>query len=830
MNKEMTIAERVDLADAAGRRSPDESIWSDAEAACRQIAPLWPLRDFVAVNPMLGLTGMPFEEAAAHLAQHAGARLLRDEADYADALRRGEFAEGHIAKAIGNLCDEPVATPAHVVRSLKSSLDGPAEPRVEMIKTFADLASEATGENWSAFAVDQISFWAGGYFDKGQSAWKNPWRGEAPFKAWRAQATIDRTPEIMGLAGFRTTIAELPEDPTAALAQIADALIVPSDARVPYFHRLLCTISGWAGFQRYEGWIDELRGEGPRGVVDLLAIRAAYDFALARRFKSSDLDAAWRAQTGARPAAPRGSPSPALVAQTAMEIAYQEKTLSSIAANPFAAGEERPEAQAVFCIDVRSERIRRALEAANPKIDTFGFAGFFGFPIAIVGEGGAGIKAQCPVLLEPTHSVCATFQDDPAASAGRLRAGLRSFAGAWKRFKTGAISSFAFVESLGGAFAGALVRDAANRPARETQSLGALDVDRRRCGGHETGMTLDDKVETARGALAGISFNGRFARIVALVGHGSSTTNNPYAAGLDCGACGGHSGEANARVAAAVLNDPEVRARLAETDWPVPDDTVFIAALHDTTTDDIHLLDEDAAPASHAQDLACLKRDFIDAARAARRDRARTLGLANGPQVDRLIERRSRDWSEVRPEWGLAGCAAFIAAPRERTRGLDLEGRTFLHSYDWRADADNSILELIMTAPLVVASWISLQYFASSTDNRAFGSGDKTLHNVVGGFGVLEGAGGDLRVGLPMQSVHDGRTLFHQPLRLTALIEAPTERIDAVLSKHENVRVLFEHDWLHLIAIAQDGFARYGRGGRWSEERLPAISVNGAPS
>jgi uncharacterized protein YbcC (UPF0753/DUF2309 family) len=163
----------------------------------------------------------------------------------------------------------------------------------------------------------------------------------------------------------------------------------------------------------------------------------------------------------------------------------------------------------------------------------------------------------------------------------------------------------------------------------------------------------------------------------------------------------------------------------------------------------------------------------------------------------------------VRPEWGLAGCSAFVAAPRRRSQGLSLEGRAFLHSYEWQKDDGFGVLELIMTAPMVVASWISLQYYGSTVANDVFGSGNKVLHNVTGNLGVLEGNGGDLRVGLPWQSVHDGERLIHEPLRLNVVIEAPIEAMNAVIARHEMVRHLLDNGWLHLFAM--DGSGRITR-------------------
>ena len=141
-------------------------------------------------------------------------------------------------------------------------------------------------------------------------------------------------------------------------------------------------------------------------------------------------------------------------------------------------------------------------------------------------------------------------------------------------------------------------------------------------------------------------------------------------------------------------------------------------------------------------------------------------------------------------------------APRRRTRHADLGGRSFLHDYDWRLDTDLSVLTLIMTAPMVVTNWINLQYNASTVDNRRYGSGNKVLHNTVGGrIGVFEGNGGDLRIGLSMQSLHDGHTLRHRPLRLSVLIEAPRAGIDSIIDAHAVVHDLVANGWIHLLRI-----------------------------
>jgi len=265
------------------------------------------------------------------------------------------------------------------------------------------------------------------------------------------------------------------------------------------------------------------------------------------------------------------------------------------------------------------------------------------------------------------------------------------------------------------------------------------------------------------------------------------------------------------------MNDATVRAGLAKRGIDIASDTVFVGALHDTTMDAVRLFDIEKVPSSHAADIAIAQDCLGRAGVLARAERAARLHIDTRQPIDQQIMSRSEDWAQVRPEWGLAGCAAFIAAPRARTKGRDLGGRVFLHDYDWRSDRDFRTLELIMTAPMVVASWISLQYFGSVVDNRVFGSGNKTLHNVVGTIGVFEGNGGDLRTGLPWQSLHDGERLVHEPLRLSVIIAAPREQIGRVIERHRHVRDLLDNGWLHLFALSDEGnaVARYAGGGGW---------------
>jgi len=519
--------------------------------------------------------------------------------------------------------------------------------------------------------------------------------------------------------------------------------------------------------------------------------------------------------------------------QAALERSYQEPLCHGLqrAPGPAVAG-AKPAVQAVFCIDVRSEVYRRALEASSPDVQTLGFAGFFAMFVSYRPLGSDMDRPQVPGLLAP--GLCLTDTGDAPGlgqALARKRRKKLQWRQQWQAFRSGAGSSFSFVESCGLLFGGKLLKSSlggeADPVAVEQTGLSAAERQQLRPRFPVAlEAELDAGVQAAATALGAMGLTADQARLVLLAGHGSTSANNPHAAGLDCGACGGQTGEINARALALLLNEPRVRQGLQARGLAVPDSTWFLAGLHNTTTDEMQLFDTDLLPASHAQDLVQLQAALAEAGRRARAERAASLGLtastADATALTQAVRARATDWAQVRPEWGLAGCAAFIVAPRRRSQHLNLAGRSFLHDYDWQRDEGFGVLELIMTAPMVVTNWINLQYHASTVDNARYGSGDKVLHNVVGGnIGVFEGNGGDLRIGLPMQSLHDGENFRHTPLRLSVFIQAPQAPMDKIIATSSAVRHLLDNEWLHLFRLADDeGVWRYRPGGEW----IPAAS------
>lgn len=797
----------------SGNASP-RRLLAAAERACRRIAPLWPLRHFVAVNPFLGLTDLAFAEAARRMERIAGTRLTMPRAFYRDAIATGRIDDEALALALRR-----APHPEHLPRNmatLEQVLSAAPAIRPQPLETIADVAGDVTGHDWSSLVSERIASWAASHFDQGQASWFAPGRESNAYAAWREEAMLDLTPQVMGLRDFRRIVRSLPGTARMMISEGLMRLGVGDDVAEIYLHRLLMTLQGWAGYARYLAWQSELHGHADTTVRELLAVRLAWEVAILEAHRDNPaVTARWQhaRERMRQPWTDDAALELDQVLQAAFEISWQRRLIGRLHTHRTPATASRKAVQMAFCIDVRSEVFRRALERTTPDVETLGLAGFFGMPLEYVPLGHADGNAQCPVLLAPTITVRERVRgaspDEQAVITQKLRL-RRRVAAAWSWFRLAAVSSFAFVESLGWIYGMKLVTDSlrafpGSHPVRPEPDAAndhlAPDITPGVLQGRVAGIDPETRVRLALGALQAMSLRRDFARLVVLAGHGAASVNNPHARGLDCGACGGHSGVVNARVAASVLNDPAVRRALAGQGIVIPDDTRFMGALHNTTTDAVTLFDEDDLPASHAEDLARLQQWLADAGRHARAERADALNVdGRGASIDAAIIGRSRDWSQVRPEWGLAGCAACIIAPRSRTRGLDLAGRAFLNSYDWTQDENFAVLESIMTAPMIVGAWINLQYYASTVDNPTFGSGNKVLHNIVGRLGVVEGNGGDLRTGLPLQSVHDGSKFVHEPMRMSVIISAPIEGINAVIAKHRAVRELVENGWLHLFA------------------------------
>ncbi|SFR98378.1 YbcC family protein [Yoonia litorea] len=771
-----------------------------AELAGLAIPPLWPLSSSVAVNPFLGQTQQSLPQVAALLERVAGMSVTMPRQWYQKKINDGAIIDADLSAA---LAQYPNA--AENIAALKTAAADQTNT-VSALPTVAHLAADVSGIDWPGIITERFGTWAAGYFDAGQALWQlKP--GRDAFTAWRDFATRDLTPEIAGLAGFGGLVAATPTQTRLALVTAAEKLEISMEGAETYCHQLLLGLGGWSQVGRYRLWQAELAGGTDTTTMDLLTIRMIWEQALFDQYKDQIADK-W-AEIGQRHEAPVAASADQMIdvaLQTAAEIGAQRVLAEALSAPAAEAIEGRPALQAAFCIDVRSEVFRRALESVDPKIQTKGFAGFFGLTAAHKGFASDVEEKRLPVLLN--HGVTSHATADQDAEADQTARFAARAQRAWGRFKLAAVSSFAFVEATGPVYLGKLLKDALGKDHAKAPDKQKPVLDEN--------FDLEVRIGAATSILKAMSLTKDFAPLVLLFGHGANVVNNPHASALHCGACGGYSGEVNARLLADILNDKQVREGVGKNGISIPDDTLFVGGLHDTTTDAVTIYEDDFPGHGHASHLKAAREWLVAAGKLARTERALRLPRAANEED---VAQRSTDWAETRPEWALAGCQAFIAAPRSRTKGKGLAGRAFLHDYDWEADEGFGVLELILTAPVVVASWISLQYYGSVVAPDVFGAGNKLLHNVTGGIGVVEGNGGALRGGLPWQSVHDGENYSHDPLRLSVCVEAPAEAITDILRKHPQVRALFDNQWLHLFTLDAEGHLsqRYSGDLEWSD-------------
>ncbi len=795
-----------------------------ALAAVDAIPPTFPLSTFVAANPLHGMERHTFEDAAQIAATTTGARAYLAESDYRTMFESGRISDIELRAALGRRGTPGSADPE---RAVADFLDARSDdPPGDAVQRRRDPHAEA---------VDgQVAKWCAAYLDQGQAAWEMPHRELGLYGAWRRMAPRD--PSLRRLAGTvgRRRVRDLPTSAAGALC----ALVVRRE-----LDETDLTREFRAAFRRLPGWSSALARSGnSEDLVGFLALLLALEELIpgAAAPHSTAVD------PEVDPAITRGS-----IWQDALELGYRdqllgllERTTGADAAAP-SAGTPLAEAQMAFCIDVRSEGIRRHLEAVGPY-DTIGFAGFFGLPIRIAALEAEPV-ASCPVIVEPRATVGEVADAAPDVAA-RRHDRHQAVEAAWEArhdAKVEPAAPFAFAEAAGwvlgpSAALNTVAPRAASRLASWMRRSSVPPIETRMelhpaapHDGAPAGLSTDEQISMAHGALVTMGLTSGFAPLVVMCGHRSATTNNPFAAALDCGACAGKAGGPNARVLVEMLNDPAVRAGLAVADIVIEPSTWFVAAEHETTTDTVRIADRRHVPVEHLAALDRLEAALEEAGarlaaerlgelpgaerEAAAHSTGHSPGTARASAARGVVHRRSGDWAEPVPEWGLAGNAAVVVGPRDLTAGLDLGRRVFLHSYDSDGDVDGVALGTILTGPLVVGHWISSQYYFSSVDPDRYGAGTKPLHNVVGGIGVLEGPGGDLRIGLPLESVQFAGRRVHEPLRLLAVVQAPRERLEMLIGRNAAVAQLLENGWIRLVAGSNgnDGWAERRRDGTW---------------
>ncbi|MDG5774916.1 DUF2309 domain-containing protein [Haloarculaceae archaeon H-GB2-1] len=757
--------------------SIEHAIRDSIERAADVVGAVWPVHSFVTANPLSGFEDRPFHEAVRDGADRFAGQGYPD----ADTIRR--------AWESGRIDPDVLAETA-----TSHGVEADPETLLERLND-GDDPSEAD----SASPVDDVlTKWLSTFLDQGVATWSMPDRDDGFWAAWRAVAPHDDEIPAIGSAD------DLPSDPIEAIEAALSGQ--PEGRWEDVFEQHLAALPGWTGFiKRRSDEENDWQDAHPITLVEYLAVRLTL-------VDTMD-EPIYREQSTAE----QSETPPAAVVLEAWEASYREELVDAVTAEAetLSGDDSRPAAQLVFCIDTRSEVFRRHLEAAGPY-ETHGYAGFFGVPMRYEGYDDDVAVDACPPIVEPEHRI--TDRPEGAADGEQAtydrRSGLRdASASLLKSLRSNAATVFSFVESTGVAYGLGLtartllpgrvsrVRDTADESVPDHHEFcePTVDYNPDAVTPLREGLTLEEKVAYAETAFSLMGWE-QFGRLVVFTGHASETANNPFDSSLDCGACAGNPGGPNARVLASICNDDAVRDALADRGHEIPDDTVFLAAEHNTTTDEVTLFDSDV-PASHEEDVSQLREDLAVARAGAAAERTDAMADEADDPVD-AVERRAADWAETRPEWGLAGNASFVVGPRDLTADLDLDGRAFLHSYDWSTDADGEALEDILTGPMVVTQWINAQYYFATVDTAAFGSGSKITQNPVGNVGVYQGNGGDLMTGLPLQSLYAADDVpYHQPIRLSTVVHAPVDTVTEILASNDEIRELLDNGWLSVTVV-----------------------------
>lgn len=508
--------------------------------------------------------------------------------------------------------------------------------------------------------------------------------------------------------------------------------------------------------------------------------------------------------------------------QAAFERQFARRALDSIAIRTSRPPVKPavPQLQVVCCIDAREESFRRHLEEISPDVETFGTAGFFGIAMYYRGAADAHFDALCPIVIKPQHwiveDVVYSLEDQHrsrararrviGAASHSLHVGTRSWLGG--AFVSTLLGPLATIPMLSRILFPRLAAQM-NRTARQfvaPPAITRLRLERPEgvpAGPEEEqiGFTLKEMAERAERALRDIGLTSGFSRLVIILGHGSSCLNNPHESAYHCGACSGSAGGPNARALAAMLNDLRVRRILRQNGLEIPEETYFIGGLHNTATEEITFYDMELLPTQHIGALRLARELFGRTAERNAHERCRrfdTAALDLSPAEALLhVQDRTEDLAQTRPEYGNGTNAMCFVGRRSRIRGLYLDRRSFLMSYDPTTDDSSSgILARILAAVIPVCEGINMLYTLSAMDSAGWGSGTKLPHNVTSLLGVMDGAASDLRTGLPWQGVD-----IHEPVRLLFVIETTPESMLKIIEENPTVGRICRNGWAQLALL-----------------------------
>lgn len=778
-----------------------KSYQNKIEEATKIIGKTWPLYSFVTSNPLSGYENSPFLTSVQNAANARNAKAFPDSETYKFALKHGKINQDVLEKRLKD--HHYNEDPAFYIKQLESL------EKVEVQNINNEL--------------DRIMVkWLMVFMDEGLAEWEMPNKKKGFYRAWRKLAAYDTETNI----DSETTI---PKTAVAALTEVLNEIPEADHQKVFEYH--LAALPGWVGYikHREENQTDWQK-KFPITVEHYLAVRLYIA-------KSSGISIVPKVE---KLQIQNSLVTLQYIFLQAWEKSWQNNLLQNLQLTTSIQRTTKlvPEAQFVFCIDTRSELIRRNVEKAG-NYETFGYAGFFGLAMDYVNPENGLVRKSCPPIVGSAYKVTESAQQGKNEEFARFQHQVETkhFSDYFlKRMKNMLPSAFGYVEGAGLFYGGkllgrtlfpaALYKSKKNSEIQFENNCEPKIHPNTNEKSALSGISLAEKVGIVKSAFDLMGWQ-VFAPVVLFVGHGSHTANNAFGSSLDCGACAASPGRHNARMLAQLANLPEVREKLvSKYNLKLSNETLFVGAEHNTTTDEISIFDSDA-PNSHLALLAEIRKNLKVVQQTATSER---LPLSKDSITN--ANEKSNNWSEPRPEWGLAKNAGFIIGPRALTVNSNLDGNCFLHSYNWKLDPDGGALQGIMQGPMVVTQWINNHYYFSTIDNDNYGGGNKITQNITGKFGVVQGNGGDLKMGLPLQSVNETDAKnYHEPLRLSVIIQAPKDRVQDILERNENLKYLLDNEWIYLLVMdptLENAVYKYEKNLEWtiaSESKMEVESL-----
>ncbi|WP_333876554.1 YbcC family protein [Methylobacter sp.] len=774
-----------------------------------------PIKDFIHHNTLHAVQHHPFHEGVAVAAKIFGARSYLPLEDYQQMHQQGRIKNAAIDWAI-----EHSGYPQQQHEKLRKTLferdDTGHYPPVS-------LANHGIRNAWltrlevdlNALVHPVLFRLLGNFLDQGISRWSLPKNGE---HFWDCVLRLAQNSLLPLYPLNEPEVSELlSENPDHVIKACLKKIVGDEQLYEQYLLEMLLAHPGWAGMVHViEHSPKSLLARREISLKEMIAVELAIELAFLHKKRGLHFAGITAfPHSDDTPLLKAGALKPKIplhlkVWHEAMEwslhsellLALKPKTTLTAVPNP--AMKPLPEAQALFCIDDRECSLRRHLEESNPAIETLGAAGFFGIDFLYQGLDDAYPVAQCPNIIVPKHLIkeASSKPNDKAKSGNRAHMHFT----AHSMFR-----GWLYTQTLGIGYA---VRMAWNvfRPGSKLPNIRTLseveshthlhllrESEEPTEDGYLLGFSFTEMADRVGGLLRNIGLTQHFAPLVVIVAHGSSSVNNPHFAAYDCGACSGKPGAPNARAFAWMANHKSVRAILHERGIEIPDDTRFIAALHNTSRDEItyfdnHLLEQHPAPGLPAFQQAMKKALQENAGERCRWFELGPQSQSSEEAHQHVIERASSIF-EPRPEYNHSNNLYAIVGRRALTRDLFMDRRAFLHSYDPKTDAQGDIMARILSAIIPVCGGINLEYLFSRIDNSVYGAGTKLPHNVIGLLGVANGVEGDLRTGLPSQMIE-----VHQPARLLIVVEQTPAILDKTLAKLGALKEWLDNEWVRFVA------------------------------